>query len=268
MYVTDGILSLNQSTCSVLKIAISSHRAAVGMRALQLLARAKTQNFSGAGCSRSSMRQLTLTPLSPAAGPIWPSMAREAFAPRCRGRSRSRPACKANHCTCPPTTHATHTGIQWAYTMARDCRVQHIDPCSTLHIVTMLRVGSDLQNDSLSTSATFPAPHTHTHARTPTHVAEEGPLYRAPPLIARTEQSPPSAKVCNRWAFLRIYHISHRISREASCNPCYIPVTVCTYIIVRSFPSSARRGRPLGGGRAVPDAGSGAESGWASDIEI
>lgn len=114
----------------VLKIAFSSHRAAVGMRALQLLARAKTQNFSGAAagaaCGNSPSHHFHLQP--PPSGLAWPGKPLLQGAVAGPGPGLHVRQITA-HALRPHTPHHWHTV---AYTMARYCRVQHIDPCSTL----------------------------------------------------------------------------------------------------------------------------------------
>lgn len=95
---------------------------------------------------------------------------------------------------------------------------------STHTFITLLRVGSDLQLDSLPSSATFPATYTHTMWR------GGGPLYPTWILIAHSVQLPHSAKVCNRWLLSVISRKG--FSWEACCNP-----TIVDLLLWRSFSS-------------------------------
>lgn len=96
-------------------------------------------------------------------------------------------------------------------------------------------------------------------SHTRTHVAKEGPLYRTSILIAHPAQPPLSAKVCNRWLLTGIFRWGGFPGRVL--QPYYtVLITVKELFLPRDLYSIR--------GRAVPDAGCGAESGWVSDIEI
>lgn len=110
-----------------------------------------------------------------------------------------------------------------------------VDPCSTLYIImTLLRVGSDLQRDSLSSSATFPATHTHVAKRGVPCIEPRFPLHTRCKL-------PLSAKVCNRW--LSVCHISQGVSREASCNPAILLLPTVNLGQERLLPHTAQTAR-------------------------
>lgn len=172
---------------------------------LQLLARGQDEDFllwctRSSRASQCSMRQLTLTPLSPAAAPIGPSS--RAFL---LGGAVDGPGLQVRQIT----THA----VQWyKYTTAHGvcCTVLALD--STHTIVTLLRVGSDLQLDSLSSSATFPATHSH--------VARRGvPCIQRRFLLHTLCDSSIPPRCVTAGFFLSYFA---RVSREACCNPAII----------------------------------------------
>lgn len=89
-------------------------------------------------------------------------LACDPFAWRCRGRPLVLHAGQISR-TCP-TQRVTDTYIQT--TQSPHGLTVDLYPCffllhCTTTITTLLRAGSDLQRDSLSSSATFPATHTH-----------------------------------------------------------------------------------------------------------